>query len=136
MTPVPPTVQMTFRTPVAASPQFTLTESVSHTSLSSLLTLIDPGPFYRTRWCRKHSLAVSRCSQGHSLDRRRCNRGRVPGQARSRTRRGNHRRKPFPTLHNHTTLSTPSSIRNSTPRAVVVPETFPALVPAPEVRRL
>ena len=88
--------------------------------------IVQSGLFCRTQWCR-HPPLVSRCPQGRS-------RGRVRGQGYSRTRRGNHHRK-----HSSTPLNPPlepSSIRYSTPRDAVAPETYSALVPAPEVRQL
>ena len=90
------------------------------------------GLFRRARWCRQHTLPISRRPQRLPVHSRRRVRGRLPSPTRARTRRGCHHRE-HP-LHSPNPPLIPCSVRNSTPRAVVVPETYPDLVPVPEVR--
>jgi hypothetical protein len=59
------------------------------------------GLFCRMRWCRKHSLLVSRCPQGRPANHQGRNRGRVRGHGCPKTRRGNHHRKHSSTLQTH-----------------------------------
>lgn len=130
--PVPLMAQTTFRPPVAVSPRFTPTGSVFPFRIPPSTNTHRSGLFRRARWCWQHTLPISRRSQRLPVHSRRRVRGRLPSSARARTRRGCHHREHL--SHSPNSPLIPCSVRNSTPRAVVVPETYPDLVPVPEVR--